>query len=114
MAKKFSDLRAGMSLETQAKSKAKTEAMLAEMPLHGLRKTRGLSQQTLAEILHVQQSAVAKFRPHQFPKKRRGFLDSLLIEVGTRPLQQLSACPMGFEPQEQSVYGRTVPGRRVV
>jgi DNA-binding transcriptional regulator YiaG len=64
MAKKFSDLRAGMSPEAQAKSKAKTDALLAEMPLHALRKARGLSQQTLAERLHVQQSAVAKKEPN--------------------------------------------------
>ena len=60
MAKKFSDLRAGMSPEAQAKSKAKAQALLAEMPLHELRKARGLSQQTLAETLHIQHSAVAK------------------------------------------------------
>ena len=60
MAKKFSDLRASLSPEAQAKSKDKILSMLAEMPLHELRKARGLSQQTLAEMLHVQQSAVAK------------------------------------------------------
>ena len=49
-----------MSPEAQAKSKAKAQALLAEMPLHALRKARGLSQQTLAETLHIQHSAVAK------------------------------------------------------
>ncbi|MDZ7750892.1 MAG: XRE family transcriptional regulator [Gammaproteobacteria bacterium] len=60
MAKKFSNLRAGMSTEAQAKSQAKADALLKGMPLHELRKARGLSQQTLAEVLHVQQPAVAK------------------------------------------------------
>lgn len=60
MAKKFSNLRQGMSAEAQAKSQAKAKAMLKEMPLHELRRARGLSQETLAEILHVQQPAVAK------------------------------------------------------
>ena len=60
MAKKFSKLRAGMSAEAQAKSKIKTQAMLQDMPLQELRLARGLSQKTLAEVLHVQQPAVAK------------------------------------------------------
>ena len=49
-----------MTPEAQAKPKAKAQAMLKEMPLHELRKARGISQQTLAGILHVQQPAVAK------------------------------------------------------
>ncbi len=60
MAKKFSKLRAGMSADAQAKPQAKARAMLQEMPLQELRLARGLSQQTLAEVLHVQQPAVAK------------------------------------------------------
>jgi transcriptional regulator with XRE-family HTH domain len=60
MAKKFSKLRASMSAEAQAKSLAKAQAMLQGMPLQELRLARGLSQQTLAELLDVQQPAVAK------------------------------------------------------
>lgn len=60
MAKQFLNLRSRMSAEAQAQSAAKAQAMLEEMPLHELRKARGLSQQTLAEVLHVQQPAVAK------------------------------------------------------
>lgn len=60
MAKKFSNLRETMSSEARAKARAKAEAMLQEMPLHELRRARGLSQQTLAEVLQVQQPAVAK------------------------------------------------------
>lgn len=60
MTKKFSALRQKMTPEAQSKSRAKAQAILKEMPLHELRKARGLSQQTLAGILHVQQPAVAK------------------------------------------------------
>ena len=60
MAKKFNDLRAKMTPESQARTVAKTEAMLAEMPLDELRQARGLSQKMLAEILHVQQPSIAK------------------------------------------------------
>lgn len=34
--------------------------MLTEMPLAELRQARGLSQKTLAEMLHVQQPSIAK------------------------------------------------------
>ena len=60
MAKKFSELRSRMSPESQARAEAKAQAMLAEMPLNELRQARGLSQKMLAEVLHVQQPAIAK------------------------------------------------------
>ena len=60
MAKKFADLRAQMPPESQARSEAKAQAMLAEMPLNELRQARGLSQKMLAEVLHVQQPSIAK------------------------------------------------------
>ena len=43
MAKKFAALRAQMSPESQARTEAKAQAMLAEMPLNELRQARGLS-----------------------------------------------------------------------
>jgi DNA-binding XRE family transcriptional regulator len=60
MAKKFAVLRAQMSPESQVRAAAKAQAMLAEMPLNELRQARGLSQKMLAEVLHVQQPAIAK------------------------------------------------------
>ncbi|WP_236657852.1 XRE family transcriptional regulator [Limnohabitans sp. TS-CS-82] len=49
-----------MSPQAREKAKNKTTEMLAEMPLQELRQARGLSQKTLAEVLHVQQPAIAK------------------------------------------------------
>jgi len=60
MAKKFSELAAKLSPTALAKAQARTQAMLAEMPLYELRRARGLSQQALANLLHVQQPAIAK------------------------------------------------------
>jgi DNA-binding transcriptional regulator YiaG len=60
MAKKFSELRARLSPEAQARAQAMASEMLAEMPLHELRHARGLSQKMLAEALHVQQPTIAK------------------------------------------------------
>ncbi|MEI7590377.1 MAG: XRE family transcriptional regulator [Deltaproteobacteria bacterium] len=60
MANKFSELRSQMSPQAQARSETKAQKMLAEMPLNELRQARGLSQKMLAELLHVQQPAIAK------------------------------------------------------
>ncbi len=60
MAKNFGVLRAQMSPASHARVEAKAQAMLAEMPLNELRQARGLSQKMLAEVLHVQQPAIAK------------------------------------------------------
>jgi DNA-binding XRE family transcriptional regulator len=60
MAKKFSELRSRMLPESRARAEAKAQAMLVEMPLNELRQARGLSQKTLAEVLHVQQPSIAK------------------------------------------------------
>ena len=60
MAKPFSLLRDAMSPDAQAKAQILAETLLSEMPLHELRHARGLSQQTLADTLNVQQPAVAK------------------------------------------------------
>ncbi len=60
MANKYSNLRNKMSPEARKQSESKANAMLEEMPLNDLRKARGLSQKMLAEMLHVQQPAIAK------------------------------------------------------
>jgi DNA-binding XRE family transcriptional regulator len=60
MAKNFSELRSKMSPERRARNDAAVKKALAEMPLQELRNARGLSQQMLAETLHIQQPAIAK------------------------------------------------------
>ena len=60
MARKFAELREKMSPQAKAESKRLFNEALAEMPLHELRNARGLTQEILAETLHVQQPAIAK------------------------------------------------------
>jgi len=60
MAKKFESLRSKMTPNARDRAEAKAQIMLAEMPLNELRQARGLSQKVLAEILHIQQPAIAK------------------------------------------------------
>lgn len=60
MAKKFSQLRNQMSPGARIEANALTQQMLAEMPLQELRRARDLSQEQLAEILHVRQATISK------------------------------------------------------
>jgi transcriptional regulator with XRE-family HTH domain len=60
MAKKFSELRARMTPESQHRAHEKAEALLAAMPLAELRQARQLSQEQLAALLHVRQPAIAR------------------------------------------------------
>ena len=60
MAKKFSDLMARRSPESQARTQALYQKLRAEMPLHELRQAQELSQDALAKALHINQAAVSK------------------------------------------------------
>lgn len=60
MAKRFSDLRAGMNQASCGRSAAKAKVMPAEMPLIELHKTCGLSQKMLIDVLHVNQPSIVK------------------------------------------------------
>ena len=60
MARKFSDLRARMSPESQERARSKARALWKSVPLQELRQARGLSQKDLATALHVQQPTIAR------------------------------------------------------
>jgi transcriptional regulator with XRE-family HTH domain len=60
MAKKFSELRAKMSPEAQARSAARAEAVLVEMQLQELRKSRDVTQVDVAKGMKIEQAAVSK------------------------------------------------------
>ena len=60
MAKNFNELRAKMSPEAQSRSAARAEAMLVEMQLQELRKTRRVTQVEVAKAMNVEQAAVSK------------------------------------------------------
>ena len=60
MARKFSELRGRMSPEAQDRGRAKAKAYLEQMPLDELREARKLTQEHLAKLLGVNQSAISK------------------------------------------------------
>ena len=60
MAKNFKMLQAKMSLDAQARSEDKANQMIREMALDELRGALDLTQEHLAELLHVNQAAISK------------------------------------------------------
>ena len=67
MARKFSELRANMSSESRARSKALAAEMLAVMDLAELRRAQNLSQGELAERLDKGQPVVSKVESREAP-----------------------------------------------
>lgn len=64
MAKSFRELRKKMSPERQARAKARTEEMLAELALQELRRALNLTQEEVAAAMQMNQGAVSKME-HQ-------------------------------------------------
>ena len=60
MAKNFRELEARMSPAARARAEAKAERMLKDMALDELREALKLTQESLAESLHVNQAAISK------------------------------------------------------
>jgi transcriptional regulator with XRE-family HTH domain len=60
VAKKFSELRAKMSAKSRARSKAKAEQYRKDMALDELREAQSMTQEHLARVLNVKQSAISK------------------------------------------------------
>ena len=56
----FSDLAKGFSPERRRRIDETKRELLAEMPLHELRRARELTQQELAQMLKVNQPAISK------------------------------------------------------
>ena len=79
MARKFDTLRSKMSPEARARVRAKSKALIAEMPLHELRAARSLTQEKLAEQLHVNQAAVSKLerRADMYVSTLRGYVRAM-------------------------------------
>ena len=60
MAKNFKTLRGKMSPARRAANEARTRELLAELPLHDLRKARSLTQATLAATMDRSQGEVSQ------------------------------------------------------
>ncbi len=60
MARNFKELEAKMSPERRARIKARVDEAIREMPLDELREALQLTQESLAEALHVKQPFISK------------------------------------------------------
>jgi DNA-binding transcriptional regulator YiaG len=56
----FGQLRAGLSVDSQRKAAALTDAMEQTLSLSELRRARAMTQEQLAADLHVRQASIAK------------------------------------------------------
>jgi transcriptional regulator with XRE-family HTH domain len=63
MAKSFNELRAQMSPERRARVARRTQEMLEEMALQELRQKLDLTQTQVAELMQMNQAAVANIEP---------------------------------------------------
>lgn len=79
MARKFSELKNRMSQAAREKADRHTRAMLAEMPLLELRRARELSQEQLAEMLHIKQASVSKLerRTDMYIRTLRSYIEAM-------------------------------------
>ena len=79
-AKKFRDLaERTMSPDARTRAATRTRAMIAEMPLHELRRARELSQAQLAEQLETTQPEVSKIerRTDMYVSTLRNFIQAM-------------------------------------
>ena len=88
MAKDFKELQAKMSPAARARSEAKAERMIREMALDELRMALELTQEQLAEVLHVRQAAISKVerRSDMFISTLRKIIEAMGGELEIRAI----------------------------
>ncbi len=79
MTKKWSDLRAKMTPEQQARAAAKAEGILVQLQLAELRQARLKTQVEVAQAMDTQQSAVSKLerREDMYLSTLREYIEAL-------------------------------------
>lgn len=86
MAKNFKTLLAKMSPEARARVEKGAQSMVAEMALDELREALDLTQEHLAELLHVKQAAISKVerRSDMYISTLRKFIRAMGGELDIR------------------------------
>ncbi len=74
----FSELTKGFTSERRRRVDDMKRKLLAEMPLHELRRARSLTQQDMAKMLNVNQPAVSKLehRADMYVSSLRSYIES--------------------------------------
>ena len=86
MANKFRNLLNGMDADRRARIDARTDELLASLPLGDLRKARELSQEELGDLLRVNQATVSKIerRADMYLSTMRRFIEAMGGELEIR------------------------------
>lgn len=103
MAKKFSELRARMSPDSQARAAARAEAMLLVMQLQELRKARSITQIEVARSMSVEQAAISRLerREDMYVSTLRDYIRALggeLKLVASFPDADIQVHPFEAQP----------------
>ena len=79
MANSFKLLRERMPPKARERARKKAQQMISEMPLHELRRARELSQQNIADKLHMKQAAVSKMerRTDMYISTLRSYIEAM-------------------------------------
>ena len=79
MAKNWKEVRRTLSPESEARIQSKVEAEIGRLPLAELRKARMLTQDRIAELLHVNQGAVSKLekRSDMYLSTLRSYVEAM-------------------------------------
>ncbi len=101
MTKKWSELRASMTPQQQARSAARAEGMLVELHLAELRQARARTQVEVAQIMNTQQAAVSKLerREDMYLSTLREYIEALggqLKLVASFPDAEIPIEPVKF------------------
>jgi predicted transcriptional regulator len=92
MAKNFKELKSKMSREARAQSEEAANKMISEMGLADLRDAMDLTQESLAETLHVKQASISKME-----RRSDMYISTLrkIIEAMGGELQIMARMPNG-------------------
>jgi DNA-binding transcriptional regulator YiaG len=92
MAKNFKELQAKMSREAHLQSEEAAKKMIAEMGLAELREAMDLTQESLADTLHVKQASISKME-----RRSDMYISTLskIIEAMGGELQIIAKMPNG-------------------
>lgn len=100
MARKWSDLRAAMTPEQQARAAAKAEGLLVQLQLAELRQARSKTQVEVAQAMETQQAAVSKLerREDMYLSTLREYIEALGGELKLVASFPDADIPIGLVP----------------
>jgi DNA-binding XRE family transcriptional regulator len=88
MATKWSELKAKMDPDRRARMEQRSRELLAQLPLHELRRAKEMTQATMAELLETSQSEVSKIehRTDMYLSTLRKYIEAMGGELEIRAI----------------------------